>query len=113
MIGRLFWIANDDGSRLHDRVPVNSLITTPGIRALGIETWLDDQRVALAMDCGTGYVCHYIADVESGASWNLCSSTGFLKWSANKKFAVVSMLRLVTGVTFGFTKESQLPRKNG
>jgi hypothetical protein len=82
------WVANADGSRLHDGVPVNSLIATPGIRALGIETWLDNQRIALAMHCGTGFVCHYIADIESGEAWDLCSSTGFLFWSANKKYAV-------------------------
>jgi WD40 repeat protein len=81
-------VANADGSKLHDGVPVNSLIQTPGIRALEIETWLDDQRVALAMHCGTGQVCHYIAELESGASWELCGSTGSLYWSANKQFAV-------------------------
>jgi WD40 repeat protein len=82
------WVANADGSKLHDGVPVSSPINSPGIRSMGIETWLDNQRIALAMGCGTGYVCHYIADTESGEASDLCSSTGPLFWSANKEYAV-------------------------
>jgi len=84
------WIANADGSQLHDGVPVGSPITAPGgSRAFEFEAWLDNQRIALAMGCGTGFVCHYIANVESGEAGDLCSSSGPLFWSADRQVAVI------------------------
>jgi hypothetical protein len=96
------WVANADGSRLQDGVPVGSPISAmPQTRSLDIETWLDNQRVAVAIGCGTGYVCHYIANVESGEARDLCGNTGPFFWAANKQIAVSQNVPSISGYPQG------------
>jgi WD40 repeat protein len=100
------WVANADGSRLRDGVPLGSPLTVPGSRALGIETWLDNQRAAVGMHCGTGFVCHFIVNIESGEALDLCGSEGSFFWSANKQMAVVQNIPGLSGTPHGLGLEA-------
>jgi hypothetical protein len=99
------WVANADGSRLLDGVPLGSPLTVPGSRALEVEAWLDNQRAAIGMHCGTGFVCHFIADIESGKALDLCGSEGSFFWSANKQMAVVQNIPSLSGTPHGLGLE--------
>ena len=83
------WVVNSDGSHLTDTLPPDSMVESPGQRAISIEAWLDNHRIAFSMHCGTGAFCNYIVDLDSQKDFLLCDSEGGLTWSADHQKAVV------------------------
>jgi WD40 repeat protein len=95
------WVTTVNSSNARDVLPPGSPVHTPGIRALALERWLDNQTIAFAMHCGTGFVCHYVVNIESGQSMRLCGGSGPLYWAPNDRVAVVENNPTSSGVPQG------------
>ena len=78
------WLAEADGSHVRDLLPPGAPVVSPGIRAVGISTWLSNREIAFTQHCGTGCAALNKVDVESRAYWGLCRG-GSYYWAPTKE----------------------------
>lgn len=87
------WVADADGSHVRDLLPPGAPFGSPGVRAVGISTWLSNQEIAFIEHCGTGCVAVYKVEMERGTYWSLGDLTvdGGLYWAPTKRWAIAEM----------------------
>jgi hypothetical protein len=84
------WVAEADGSSVRDLLPPRAPFISPGVRAVGISTWLNNREIAFEEHCGTGCVALNKVDVDSRAYWGLSTDNldeGY-EWAPTKEWVI-------------------------
>src|SRR3989442_4204070 len=96
------WLADADGLHIRDLLPPGSPFSYPGVRAVGIDTWLSNQEVTFTQHCGTGCLALNKINVENSTYWDFCSVVdGGYHWAPTKSRAIASTRSGGLGVVEG------------
>ena len=83
------WLFDIKSSELRDLLPPGAPFGGAGRRALLISSWLNDERIAFVVHCGTGCLGLHAVQTSGKGFWDFCDASGSFFWSPAKTVAVV------------------------
>ena len=82
------WITDAEGTYVRDLLPPGIGPRSPGVRGLGLSTWLNNRVLTFIWHCGTGCVGLGKVGVDNGLSLHPRIASGGIYWSPTKHAAV-------------------------